>query len=287
MTALLAGGLAGLGAWAVGFVLRVGDRRAAGFLPPTRRLSLRTPTWFTALLADADLPVDPAVAWPAVLVIPTGGAVVVLAAVGVGAAVATLVLLVGGPVLLVTGRRGRWAHTVDAALPDALDAVARAVRTGASLPQAIAEVAPTVSGRLGRDLEEIDATAGSGVAFVSCLDRWASRSPTPGVRLASAALALAAESGGRAAEAVDGVAATLRAELAVAGEVRAQSSQARMSALVIAIAPLAFGVLAAGTDDQTASFLLRTPIGSACLVGGITLDVVAAWWMQRITAAPC
>ena len=287
MTAMLAGGLAGLGAWAVAFVLRVGDRRAAGFLPPTRRWSLRPPRWFGALLADADLPVDPAVAWPAALAIPAGGALVVLVAVGVGAAAATLVLLVGGPVLVVAGRRGRWADAVDAALPDVLDAVARAVRTGASLPQSIAEVAPSVSGRLGRDLEEVVATTGSGVAFVSCLDGWASRSPTPGVRLATAALALAAEAGGRAAQAVDGVAATLRAELAAAAEVRAQSSQARLSALVIAIAPIAFGVLAAGTDDRTATFLLRTPIGSACLVGGITLDVVAAWWMQRITTAPC
>ena len=287
MTALLAGGVAGLGAWTVGFALRMGDRRAAGLLPPTRRWSLRPPRWCTALLADADLPVDPAVAWPAVLAIPVGGAVVVLAAVGVGAALATVVLLAGAPGLVVAGRRGRWAQAVDAALPDVLDAIARAVRTGASLPQAVGEVAPALPGRLGRDLREVAVASGSGVAFVSCLDEWASRSPTPGVRLASAALALAAESGGRAAEAVDGVAATLRAELAVAGEVRAQSSQARMSALVIALAPIAFGVLAAGTDDRTATFLLRTPVGSACLVGGVTLDLVAAWWMQRITAAPC
>lgn len=287
MTALLAGGLAGLGAWAVGFVLRVGDRRAAGLRPPTRRWSLRPPPWCTAVLADADLAIDPALAWRAALAIPAGTAAAVLAAVGPGAAVATLVVLAGVPALVVAGRRGRWAHAVDAALPDALDAIARAVRTGASLPQAIGEVAPAVPGRLGRDLRDVGATSGSGVAFVSCLDGWATRSPTPGVRLSSAALALAAESGGRAAEAVDGVATTLRAELAVAAEVRAQSSQARMSALVIALAPVAFGVLAAGTDDRTATFLLRTPIGSACLVGGITLDLLAAWWMQRITAAPC
>ena len=287
MSAVVAGAVAALGAWAVGLVLRAGDRRTAGFAPPVRRHGLRPPPWFAALLADGDIPLDPAVAWPAVLAIPVGGSAVVLAAVGVGAAVATFVVLAGGSALVVGGRRGRWAQALDAALPDALDAIARAVRTGASLPQAIGEVAPTVPGRLGGDLRDVAATSGSGVAFVSCLDEWAIRSPTPGVRLASAALALAAESGGRAAEAVDGVAATLRAELAVADEVRAQSSQARMSALVIALAPIAFGVLAAGTDDRTATFLLGTPLGSACLVGGITLDLVAAWWMQRITAAPC
>ena len=281
MTALLAGGLAGLGAWAVTFVLRAGDRRAAGFVPPTRRWSLRPPPGFAALLADADLAIDPAVAWSAALTIPVGAAVVVLAAIGTGAAVATLVVLAGGPVLVVAGRRGRWAQTVDTALPDALDAIARAVRTGAALPQAVGEVAPAVPGRLGRELRDLAARSGSGVAFVASLDEWASRSPTPGVRLASAALALAAESGGRAAEAVDGVAATLRSRLAVADEVRALSSQARASAAVIALAPLAFGAAAGLTDGRTAAFF-TTPLGLALLATGLALDGLGAWWMSRL-----
>jgi len=287
MSALLAGLLAGSGAWAVGSVLRLGDRRAAGFVPPPRRWSWRPPAWFAGVLADADLRLDAGVVWPAVVAVPVGVGGLTTASVGPGAGVAVFVVLVGVPVLVVAGRRGRWARRVDDALPDVLDAIARSVRTGASLPQAVGEVATAVPGRLGDDLRRLVATSASGVPFAASLDDWAQRSPTTGVRLASSALALAAESGGRASEAVDGVAATLRAELALAGEVRAQSSQARMSALVIALAPVAFGVLAAGTDDRTATFLLRTPIGSACLVAGITLDLVAAWWMQRITAAAC
>lgn len=287
MIPLQAGVVAGLGAWLVGAVLRLGDRRAAGVVPSHRRLSLRPPRWFVAVLADADLAIDPGKAWPAAVLTPPLLGVLTWAAAGPGTAAAVTVVLVGGPMLVATGRRGRWARAVDDALPDLLDALARAVRTGASLPQAVHEVAPTRRGRLAGDLDAVATDAASGVPFVTCLDAWAQRSPTPGVRLASAALALAAESGGRAAEAVDGVAATLRAELAVTGEVRAQSSQARMSAVVIALAPLAFGFLAVGTDDRTATFLLRTPAGSVCLVTGITLDLVAAWWMQRITAAPC
>src|SRR5439155_897231 len=92
-------------------------------------------------------------------------------------------------------------------------------------------------------------------------------------------IALAAESGGAAARAIDGVGETLRANLAVAAEVRAQSAQARLSALVIALAPLGFGALAAGTDRQTADFLFRTPIGLGCLVVGLAGETTFA--------APC
>jgi Flp pilus assembly protein TadB len=137
---------------------------------------------------------------------------------------------------------------------------------------------------LGHDLREVVRATAGGVPFVVALDAWPSRCPTAGVRLAVAALALSAESGGAAARAVDGVAATLRANLAVAGEVRAQAAQARLSGLVIALAPLGFGALAAGTDARTAHFLLRSTLGSLCLAGGLALDGLAAWWMHRITS---
>jgi tight adherence protein B len=163
--------------------------------------------------------------------------------------------------------------------------VARSLRSGATLRQALAEVAPTLGGRLGDDLRLVLAEAEAGLPLMAALDGWPRRCPTPGVRLTAAALALSVDAGGAAALAVDGVAATLRANLAVAGEVRAQSSQARLSGLVIALAPLAFGALAAGTDRRTATFLLRTPFGQACLVVGLALDAVAAWWMHRITEA--
>ena len=69
--------------------------------------------------------------------------------------------------------------------------------------------------------------------------------PSPRSRLAAVALGVAAETGGAQARAVDAVAATLRERLAVHADVRAQSSQARLSATVIALLPVAFVVWAA------------------------------------------
>jgi tight adherence protein B len=103
------------------------------------------------------------------------------------------------------------------------------------------------------------------------------------VSLAVAALCLGADTGGAQARAVDGVAMTIRSRLAVAGEVRALASQARVSALVIAVSPVAFGAFAAATDRRSAGFLFRTPLGLSCLVAGLALDAVAAAWMARIT----
>ena len=117
---------------------------------------------------------------------------------------------------------------------------------------------------------------------MQALEGWGERCPRPGVRLAVAALCLGAETGGAQARAVDGVAATLRERLAVAGEVKALTSQTRASMLVIAAAPVAFCVFASTTDPRTATFLFRSTAGLACLATGIALDIAGGFWMRRL-----
>ena len=181
--------------------------------------------------------------------------------------------------------RVRAERAVERALPEALDAVARSLRSGSSLRQAVDEAAVAIPGALGHDLAGVRRSLRHGDSLGDALERWSVQRPLPGVRLAVAALSLGAETGGASAQAVDGVAATLRTNLAIAGEVRALSSQARLSALVIVLAPIAFSLLAFTTDGSTARFLLGTPIGLGCLSLGLGLDAVGWWWMRRLTAA--
>lgn len=283
--ALLAGAVVAAGSLLAGLVLRAGDRRAVVARAASGPPLVPAPGWLAAALADAGVPWPPAVVatgWLGAL----GSAVLGgLLAGGAGLAVVLVAAVAGGPGVALAAARGRADRALEAALPDLLDAVARSLRSGATLPGALAE-ASTGGGPAAAEVGRVVADAEGGVAWSAALDGWPTRCPLPGVRLAAAALALAADAGGAAARSVDGVAATLRANLAVAGEVRAQAAQARLSGLVIALAPLAFGALAAGTDRRTAAFLLDTPFGLACLAAGLALDAVAAWWMYRITAAP-
>lgn len=179
--------------------------------------------------------------------------------------------------------RTRRDRSVERTLPDALDAVARSVRSGASLRQALHEASAAVRGPLRDDLLVVTRDVGDGATVDDALERWCERRPLPGVRLATAALALGAETGGASAQAIDGVSATLRTNLGIAGEVRALSSQARLSALVIVLAPIAFSFLAATSDGTTATFLLGTPIGWLCLAIGLGLDAIGWCWMRKLT----
>ena len=183
------------------------------------------------------------------------------------------------------GRRRR-AQRLEEAVPVALEAVARSLRSGAGLRHALSEAAAHGPVALRADLASVVTRTERGEALVDALEGWAARRPSPGVRLAVAALCLGAETGGAQARAVDGVATTLRQRLAAAAEARALAAQARASAAVIALAPIAFCVLASSTDPRVATFLFRSPLGFAVLAAGIALDVVGAWWMARLTRLP-
>ena len=182
-------------------------------------------------------------------------------------------------------RAGRPHRTrqLDAALPHALDAIARSLRSGASLRQSLEETAGVTGGMLGDDLRVLTRELAVGLSVDDALVRWAERRPRPGVRLVAAALALGAETGGATARAVDGVASTLRMNLAIQGEVRALSAQARLSALVIVLAPIGFSLFAATADARTAAFLFRSPAGALCLAIGLGLDAAGWLWMRRLT----
>jgi len=268
------------------------DRLSAG---PERRhrdiggrlRPLEPPPRVAAALAEADLPLAPALAWTAWLAGVSLGPLAAAAVGGPGLAGVVALGLVAGPFMVVRTRRGRADARLEQALPGALEAVARSLRSGASLRQAVEEAgAAAGTGRaLAGELSRAAREAAQGASLVTALEGVGIRRPLPGVRLGVAALCLGAETGGAQARAVDGVAATVRERLAVTAELRALSSQARISALVIGLAPIGFGAFAAATDPRTSQFLLHTAGGLVLLVAGLVLDALGWLWMQRLAKA--
>lgn len=262
-------------------------RRLTGGAEPsglslTHLPSLRPPPALARRLEAAAVPSDPAVAWAGWLLGVPLVSVTALVLSGPGLAALALLTLVVAPALVLQAGGGRRDRRLEAALPEALEGVARSLQSGASLRQALAEVAVATPGALGEDLAGVADEAAHGTPLVAALEGWERRRPLTGIRLAVAVLALGAETGGAHARAIDGVAETVRSRLAVAAEVRALSSQARFSGLVIALAPIGFAAVATATDQRTADFLFRQPLGLACLAVGLGLDGLAGLWMHRL-----
>ena len=242
----------------------------------------RTGGWWAAALASAGVEGDPqrwaraavgAVALAAVLAGVRGGPLGAAAVAVVVAASLVLALGVG---------RGRGPRRADALLPDLLEHVARALRSGRDLPGALAEAGATVGGAHGHEAAAVVARVERGAPLVAALRPWPEAHPRAAVGLAVAGLEVAAEAGGARARALDGIAATLRARAVVADETRALATQARASAAVMVALPVVVAALGSAADPRLARTLLGTPVGLACVAVAAVLDGVGAWWMHRV-----
>lgn len=241
------------------------------------------PAWVREVLVEAGVAIDPTTAW---LVARWAGALTVaLAAVAAGAALAA----VTGAILVASPRVARrlvarrsWDRR-DEQLPPALERLASSVRAGSALAQAFGAMARSTPEPLGSELRVTAAEVEHGAGLGTALDRWSARSDSGSeVRLAAAALGLAADAGGEVARSVDRVAATLRERRELRAEVRSLATQARASAGVLAAAPLAFTALVSSVEPTALTFLLTSPVGLGCLTAGLTLEALGAAWMARI-----
>lgn len=243
-------------------------------LPEPLRLRL------AAALRRADLDMEPKVAVQAWL----GGiatAVVVMMAITSALAVpAGLLVAVAGPIGLRMAR-DRCDRRASEALPGALEEVARELRGGGTVQGAIAHLARR-PGPLSVDLARVARRSELGSELAEALTVWARERPIAGVRTVVGALRVVGAVGGRAAGALDGLAASLRERAATMAEARALSSQARLSAVVVGGAPIGYLVFSAMVDRRAIDVLTGTWVGRACLVSGLALEIGSAVWMRRI-----
>jgi Flp pilus assembly protein TadB len=191
--------------------------------------------------------------------------------------------LLGSPAVhgRATNGSGRGDATAD--MVQVLDAVARSIRGGAGVHQALRAVTP-VAGVHAEDLAGVVGQLDGGVTLVDALAGWRQRRSTPVVSLTTAVLTFGVDTGGSLARAVDGAAATLRERVALAGEVRVLAAQARASALVVGAAPVGFTAVVAVADPRVAGFLFTTVAGWACVLVGAGLEVGCVVWMRSLVA---
>jgi tight adherence protein B len=250
---------------------------AVGRVRSRRRVRAR----LVATPADAAAPAGPV---PVAAASVAGvGLVMAWAALGPHAVAALAVTAAALPAHARVQRRAAARRRRDVQLPAALDRLAASLRSGASLTMALDEVGEALEAPIGPEISGLAREAARGRPVREVLDDWTSARDDPGTRLAASALVLASIVGSAPARAVDGVAATVRERLDLAAERRALAAQARTSALVLSIAPVAFAALLVLGDTAAAGFLLGTPAGWLCLGLGVGLDAAGAWWMARLS----
>jgi tight adherence protein B len=244
------------------------------------RLPARLRAVVERALTDADLTLEPEAAvelWAGASA--AAGLVAVALSPGL-VPPALLIAFVGAPAAL-WALRTRAHRRYASALPLALERIAAHLRGGGTVAHGVAALAGG-DGPLAGDLRRVQGRADLGVGLADALAAWPVERDVGDVRAVAGALAVAETLGGRSAHALDGLAASLRDRIGAAAEARSLSAQARLSAVVVGVSPLAYLVFSALVDPGSVGMLVGTGAGRVCLVLGLLLEAAAALWMRRI-----
>src|SRR5262249_2854444 len=152
---------------------------------------------------------------------------------------------------------------ITVAVPPTIERVASELRAGGTIATAIAGIGAG-DGVLAGDFARVETRVALGASLVDALRAWIRERDAEGVGVAGGALAMCATVGGPGADALDGLAMSLRDRLSVAAEARALSAQARLSAVVVGGTPLLYIAWSALADRGALHALTGTTAGRLC-----------------------
>jgi Flp pilus assembly protein TadB len=157
------------------------------------------------------------------------------------------------------------------------DALARALRGGATLRHALCRVPSPAS--VAAQLAPVLLALERGASVSTALADFDAGSHD--LDLVIVVVRACAEHGGSAAEPIDRAAAALRQRAALAGERRTNSAQARMSALVMTGLPAAMLMLLTITSGSVRA-AATSPVGSIAIAIGALLNIAGWHWMRQL-----
>ncbi len=149
--------------------------------------------------------------------------------------------------------------------PDALAMIVRSVGVGIPVMEAIRTVSREAPEPTRPEFARLVEQVSIGVTLEDALIEMARRANLPEYRFFATALALQSQTGGSLSATLEGLADVIRKRLALKARGHALSSEARASATVLAILPVAVGLLLAVINPQYISVLFTDPAGNAIL----------------------
>ena len=198
-----------------------------------------------------------------------------------------VIAAVGGyllPMRYVRLRQSQRLRRFQQQLPDMLVLLANGLKAGLAFTQAMDTVAhnapPPASEELARAVREI----GMGRTAEQALNSTLRRMPSPDLELIVTAISIHSEVGGNLAHVCESVADTIRSRVAVNGQIRALTAQARLSGWIITLLPV---VLTGALYVITPAYfrgMVQEPLGWVLLAVAGVLILVGNALIRRIVA---
>lgn len=198
------------------------------------------------------------------------------------AAIFGVIIGSGGAAAAFQIYRVRRVNEVLQQLPSVIDQIARAVKAGESLDQALVVVSDKLKAPLGPELRQVCRQVQMGLPVSAALQSMHSRIPLLDVQILVSTLSVHREVGGNLVETLERMAAMLRSRLSFRRQVQATTAAGRFAALfLVLVTPVVF-LYFYFFRNQSIMPVFDDTVGLAMLAVTGVLEVIGVGWVLSV-----
>ncbi|GIU95317.1 MAG: hypothetical protein KatS3mg012_1774 [Gaiellaceae bacterium] len=183
---------------------------------------------------------------------------------------------------IVSRRVRKTRAAFDEQLPDNLDVLAGALRTGHAMMGALSVMVESAQEPSKSEFRRVLQDEQLGVPLDDAIMVMARRMNSPDAEQVAIVMRLQREAGGNTAEVLDRVAETVRGRMELRRLVNVLTAQARISRWILTGLPIFLLVALIFTGGDYLDPLLNTTVGWVALGVGVVLIVIGSFWIKRI-----
>ena len=181
-------------------------------------------------------------------------------------------LLLGGlggvaPYMYMKNRSAKRQANLTSQLPDALDMLSAALRSGYALTRGFQVVASQMHPPIAEEFERMLREVQVGISVSEALDNMLARTDSYDLELVVAAVQTQLTMGGNLSEILDNIAGMIRERVKLQGEINAATSEGRMSASILVAMPIVMAVAISVINPGYLNPLFTTKMGLMMLIG--------------------
>lgn len=186
------------------------------------------------------------------------------------------------PLGRVTFARSRRIRAFDAALPQAIDMMARALRAGHSTASALELMTQGAPEPACSEFSEVFRQQNFGMPLRDALMQMLERVPSQDLRVVSTAIIVQRETGGNLVEILDRTVFIIRERQRIKGEIRIQTAQGRLTGWILSALPIIMLVLINFVAPGYSTVLFTDPTGHILIYVGLGLIALGSFFINKI-----
>lgn len=186
------------------------------------------------------------------------------------------------PIGFLSFKRSKRIKNFNAALPDAIDMMGRALRAGHSMTASINIVAEQSAEPVRSEFGEVFKQQNFGLPIREAMQQMLDRVPSQDLRVLVTGMLVQKETGGNLAEILDRIANTIRERLKIHGEIKTHTAQGRMTGYILCALPIVMLIAINLINPGYSDMLYKNPIGQMISYIGIFLLITGGLIIRQI-----